>query len=134
MTAQEQVKPCPICGKMITDTRKGSMARHMRWKHGGSRITGTSSIQTTKYKQPPTVTADDIADALLRKVMNWLSEKEDYTSQIKDFRELKSKCTRLEQENHSLRDERDRLLKIHNEHSIRNKDISTQSLIDLAKK
>jgi len=120
---------CPVCNQTIDTSVVGAMARHMRWQHKGTKVK-----TETRIKQSPLATPDEIADALLRKVMLWLSEKDTYTELASDRRDLKNKVLKLTEENRSLRDERDRLLKIHNEYRTRNKDISTQDLINLAKK
>ena len=128
MKTHEQSKICPICGKIV-EGPTGSMARHVRWEHKGVKV----KVET-RVKSPSLVTADDIADALLRKVMNWLSEKETYSEQISRVKELRNTNVRLTEELRCIREERDRLLKIHNEHIVRNNNISTQELINLAKK
>lgn len=82
-------------------------------------------------KQEP-VTAEEIADALLRKVVVWATEKEAYIEMLKGTKELRNKCTRLEDEKISLRDERDRLLKLHNIQAQRGQLTSVDELKRLA--
>lgn len=118
-----QCKLCPF-----TSENPRAMAPHYRKHHKGWRVK-----TETKVKPPELVTPDQIADALLKKVISWATEKETYVEQLKGMKELKNKAARLEGENKSLKDERDRLLKIHNEQTRRSSFTSTEDLVKLAR-
>lgn len=121
---------CPICHKIIDTSKSGAMGRHVHWQHRDVKVKTETKV---KSLSPSLVTSDDIADALLRKVIKWATEKESYVEYAQTTRELRNKCQRLESENKSLREERDRLLKIHNEQAVRNSQISVDELKRIAR-
>lgn len=120
---------CPICHQIIDTSKGGSLARHIRWQHKDTKVKTEKKVCQLYHLNP---TADDIADALLRKVIKWATEKETYTDMLQNSKDLRNKCTRLEQENKSIKEERDRLLKIHNEQIIRNQHTSVDEIKKIA--
>lgn len=121
---------CPICHQIVDTSKAGALARHIRWQHKGTKV----KIETkVKSSSPSLVTADDIADVLLRKVIKWATEKDSYVEYAQSAKDLRNKCQRLESENKCLREERDRLLKIHNEQAVRNQQTSVDELKRIAR-
>ncbi len=100
---------CKICGQTMTGDRF-ICARHMKLKHPGAKV----KVET-KVKPPETTTPEQIAEALLRKVINWATEKETYTERLSHLKEVQSENAQLKEELRRCREEKERLLKIHNE-------------------
>lgn len=116
---------CKLCD--FTTENRFDLPTHYRWKHPGTKV----KVET-KVKPPELVTPDQIADALLRKVINWATEKEKYVKQLEGMRELKKRVTTLEEQLKEVRGEKDRLLKIHNEQVQKGQYTSTEELRKLA--
>jgi hypothetical protein len=117
---------CKLCN--FTTQNRFSLAVHYRYEHPGTKVR-----VETKVKPSELVTPEQVADALLRKVVNWCTEKEVYVEQLKALKELRNRVPRLEEELRSVRDERDRLLRMHNVSVMSRKPfVSTEELKKLA--
>ena len=98
---------CKYCDKFETENRF-ELAGHSK----GCKV----KLGIIKVEKPEDFTSADVADALLKRIVNIIEEYEVLKEKVK---ELGPKCKELEKEVGRLKGEVDRLLKIHNEQATR---------------
>lgn len=106
-----------------------------RWRKGEGLARTMKVVEPVKEK-PETVqplTVANVADALLERVVEAVTNYDAILNEVKELRPLKGQVTQLEVELKKISGEKDRLLKIHNDQAKRGVLTDTKTLMKLAR-
>jgi len=112
------------CQTWITRWRKGQ---------GFAKELGLPKAEEAKVEPIPPATSEDIADALLKRVVETLSNYGTLLDEVKELREYKTRTHKLEEALKKEREEKARIIRIHNSQVKERKLVSTEELLRLAR-
>ena len=106
-----------------------------RWRRGQgfAKELGLPKAEEAKVEPIPPATSEDIADALLKRVVETLSNYGTLLDKVKELREYKTRTHKLEEALKKEREEKARIIRIHNSQVKERKLVSTEELLRLAR-